>query len=574
MRTTPWPKAIGFSQCTALPMVSSASVRSVVCTVSWAPWLRFTGVHALCAVLYVRRPGPPGSCSPVRVLAVCSSHASYPPLSSSLVLVHALRDCPPAFSCRRLLVLVAPLAFAFVSPSVLVRSFGLSSSSFAWLVSSLSCLPISPCSCLSLPPSCPLRSGSSGPGSMCPCAHVPIRLPFFSFSSLALFPPASRLLSFLSSPFCSLLLFLFSSPCRSAAVSFSLFAAPDLPFLGRFIPGRSSPGALRPRMFQFAAPGAPSDFLPYSLCCPGRCSPWHRVHPRMIQSRGSGRASFRPRCSNPGRFFVLFIPLPLTLNPMAPGSPPDDPVRGPVSCFIPSRMLHSGAPFNCILSFALDAPVRSTGFSPGRSSLGAWAVLHSAPDAPLLGVPLSYSLRCLGRSSPWRRVQPRTIQSGGLCRLFPPRMLHSGPSFYRILSVASDAPVRGTGFTPGRSSPGAIAVLHAAPDAPIRGVILIVFSPLPRTLQSVAPVSPPDDPVRGVVPCLFPPRVLQFWPYFYRFPSVASDAPVRGTGFTPRRSSPGASAVLLSAPDAPTRPSFYRILSVASDAPVRAVFSS
>ena len=78
-----------FLQSTALPMVSSASVRCVVCTVCWAPWLQFTGVRALCAVLYVRRPGPPGSCTPVRVLAVCSSHASYPPPSSSLVLVHA-----------------------------------------------------------------------------------------------------------------------------------------------------------------------------------------------------------------------------------------------------------------------------------------------------------------------------------------------------------------------------------------------------------------------------------------------------------------------------------------------------
>ena len=54
----------------------------------------------------------------------------------------------------------------------------------------------------------------------------------------------------------------------------------------------------------------------------------------------------------------------------------------------------------------------------------------------------------------------------------PPRMLQSGASFYRILSVASDAPVRSTGFSPGRSSPGASAVLHAAADAPIRGVFL------------------------------------------------------------------------------------------------------
>ena len=41
-----------------------------VCTVSWASWLLFTGVHALLVVLRVRRPGPPGSCSPVRTLCV------------------------------------------------------------------------------------------------------------------------------------------------------------------------------------------------------------------------------------------------------------------------------------------------------------------------------------------------------------------------------------------------------------------------------------------------------------------------------------------------------------------------
>ena len=44
------------------------SVCGVVCTVSWASWLLFTGVHALCVVLRVRRPGPPGSCSPVCTL--------------------------------------------------------------------------------------------------------------------------------------------------------------------------------------------------------------------------------------------------------------------------------------------------------------------------------------------------------------------------------------------------------------------------------------------------------------------------------------------------------------------------
>ena len=46
------------------------SVCGVACTVSWASRLLFTGVHALCVVLRVRCPGPPGSCSPVRTLCV------------------------------------------------------------------------------------------------------------------------------------------------------------------------------------------------------------------------------------------------------------------------------------------------------------------------------------------------------------------------------------------------------------------------------------------------------------------------------------------------------------------------
>ena len=55
----------------------------------------------------------------------------------------------------------------------------------------------------------------------------------------------------------------------------------------------------------------------------------------------------------------------------------------------------------------------------------------------------------------------------------PPRQLESEVSDCRILPVASDAPVRGTGFTPGRSSPGARAVLPLAPDAPIRGAMFL-----------------------------------------------------------------------------------------------------
>ena len=46
------------------------SVRGVACTVSWAPRLLFTGAHALRVALRVRRPGPPGSCSPVCTLCV------------------------------------------------------------------------------------------------------------------------------------------------------------------------------------------------------------------------------------------------------------------------------------------------------------------------------------------------------------------------------------------------------------------------------------------------------------------------------------------------------------------------
>ena len=42
------------------------SVCCVVCAVSWATWLLFTGVPARCVMLRLRCPGPLGSCSPVR----------------------------------------------------------------------------------------------------------------------------------------------------------------------------------------------------------------------------------------------------------------------------------------------------------------------------------------------------------------------------------------------------------------------------------------------------------------------------------------------------------------------------
>ena len=46
------------------------SVCCVACAVSWASWLLFTSVPAPCVVSRVRRPGPPGSCSPVCPLGV------------------------------------------------------------------------------------------------------------------------------------------------------------------------------------------------------------------------------------------------------------------------------------------------------------------------------------------------------------------------------------------------------------------------------------------------------------------------------------------------------------------------
>ena len=365
-------------------------------------------------------------------------------------------------------------------------------SSSPWLLSSLSSLPTSPCSCLSFPP----------PSF------------FFVFTS----------------------------------------AAPDAPVRGTgFTPGQSSPGA---SAVLHSAPDAPirGVYLSYSLRCLGRSSPWHRVHPRMIQSGGLRRASFLPGCSNPGGLFVIFSLLPRTLQSVAPGSPPDDPVRGLAPCYIPPRLLQSGGSFCRILSAASDAPVCGSGFTSGRSSPGACAVLHSSPVSPIRGV--------------------------FVCR---------------TLSAASDAPVRGARFNPGRSSPGANVVLHSAPVAPIRGVflsysprclgrsspwyrvhprttqsgglrrasllpgcfnpggLLVIFSPLPRTLQSVAPGSPPDDPVRGLAPCFIPPRLLQSGGSFCHISSAASDAPARGTGFTPGRCSPGACAVLHSSLVAPIR---------------------
>ena len=69
------PLAVLFCACGVLGHLApvhwcARSVCCVVCAVSWATWLLFTGVPAWCVVLRVRCPGPLGSCSPVRPLGV------------------------------------------------------------------------------------------------------------------------------------------------------------------------------------------------------------------------------------------------------------------------------------------------------------------------------------------------------------------------------------------------------------------------------------------------------------------------------------------------------------------------
>ena len=77
----------------------------VVCAVSWATWLLFTGVPTRCVVLRVRCPGPLGSCSPVCPLGVlccaCGVLGHLAPVHRCARCVGVLRvRCPgPLGSC-------------------------------------------------------------------------------------------------------------------------------------------------------------------------------------------------------------------------------------------------------------------------------------------------------------------------------------------------------------------------------------------------------------------------------------------------------------------------------------------
>ena len=158
--------------------------------------------------------------------------------------------------------------------------------------------------------------------------------------------------------------------------------------------------------------------------------------------------------------------------------------------------------------------------------------LHPSRPFPLVPRPPSNPLGCCAPPShpsfcvytPPDRQQP--------CGAGPLDPHQSGDPFVRLARVAPLPPPPLTPVPP--------PIAHRLGRAPLRlgysnpGRLFVVFSPLPRTLQSVAPGSPLDDPAQGLGPCSTPPLMLQSGASFCRIFSLASDAPVRGTGFTPR----------------------------------------
>ena len=464
------------------------SVCGVACTVPWASWLLFTGVHAQCVVLRVRCPGPLGSCSPACTLSVlCCVRGVLGRLASvhrcvcsgGLCRVYGvLSPLAPVHRCARFVCGVVcaaswaswllftdararrVLLACFLSPSLILAcssacSSGLSSCFFS---------PSRPRGALGVrirvsvcgsPPFRPLLL-LFPPGSCPPCAppHLTLLLPLLSailsppLQSVPVRAPSSH-----PRPILLLLLSLPTSCSFSSRFASSLLLVLPLPFLALVLVLLSV--SLRRRLLLLVCRPRPSISGPP---CPrtfqSRC-----VASRDVPVRGTGRT--------PG-LFVVFPPLPRTLQSMAAGSPPDDPVRGLGPCFIPPRILQSRASFCPILSVASDAPSRRAGFTPGRSS--PRLVPCFVPPRMLHSGASFYGIISVASDAPGSPPAD-PVRGPGPCST-PPWMLQSGASVFCILSVAPGAPVRGTGFTPRRSSPGASAVRHSAPDAQIWGVCL------------------------------------------------------------------------------------------------------
>ena len=148
------------------------SVFCSACAVSWAPWLLFTGVPARCVVLRVRCPGPPGSCSPVRPLGVlccvCSVLgllAPVPRCARSVVVVRVRCPGPPG-SCSPVCPLrVLCWVCGVLGLVALVPRCARSVCCVACAVSSASWLLFTgvPARCVVSDVRCPRRPGSCSP---------------------------------------------------------------------------------------------------------------------------------------------------------------------------------------------------------------------------------------------------------------------------------------------------------------------------------------------------------------------------------------------------------------------------
>ena len=107
-----WCRVYGVLNLPAPVRRCARSVCGVACTASWASWLLFTGVHALCVVSRVRRPGPPGSCSPVCTPCVCC--CAYGVLGLPAPVHRCVRSvwvCGGGWAC---LVVVCPCGWCWV----------------------------------------------------------------------------------------------------------------------------------------------------------------------------------------------------------------------------------------------------------------------------------------------------------------------------------------------------------------------------------------------------------------------------------------------------------------------------